>query len=200
MCGSLRQPSFKEFEDKILGTIFLLVGMPLMVVVAVLIKLTSPGPVLYVQKRQGVGGSRFRVYKFRTMRCRGRNARSNSGVNATARVTWLGRFLRATSIDELPQLFNVIKGEMSLVGPRPHPLTLNRRYVDVVEQLRWRHCVKPGMTGLAQINGSRGPIRTTNDMRRRIQYDLEYIECWSPMLDLKIIGLTLLRGFLQRES
>lgn len=199
MCGSLRQPSFKEFEDKILGTIFLLVGMPLMVVVAVLIKLTSPGPVLYVQKRQGVGGSRFRVYKFRTMRCRGRNARSGA-INATARITWLGRFLRTTSIDELPQLFNVIKGEMSLVGPRPHPLTLNRRYVDVVEGLRWRHCVKPGMTGLAQINGARGPIRTTNDMRRRIQYDLEYIECCSPMLDLKIIGLTLLSGFLQRES
>jgi len=212
MCGYLRQSGFKEFEDKVLGAIFLLLGMPLMVVVAVLIKLTSPGPVLYVQKRHGFGGRRIRVYKFRTMRCRRRTARSglatssngfhsnSASVNARARVTSLGRVLRATSIDELPQLFNVMKGEMSLVGPRPHPVKLNQRYMATVEELPVRHCVKPGMTGLAQINGARGPIRTTNDMRRRVQYDLEYIQCWSPMLDLKIIGITLLKGFLQRES
>jgi putative colanic acid biosynthesis UDP-glucose lipid carrier transferase len=212
MCGPVQHRGFKELEDKLLGALFLLVSLPVMGIAALLIKLTSPGPVIFVQKRHGLYGKRIRVYKFRTMhgpRLR-RQARAHAFHQrspAAARwrgsppgVTPVGWMLRVTSIDELPQLFNVIKGDMSLVGPRPHPVRLNLQYMSAVDRLAWRHCVKPGITGLAQISGARGPIRTAEDMQRRVEYDLEYIRKWSPMLDLKIIGLTFLKGIINRQS
>jgi lipopolysaccharide/colanic/teichoic acid biosynthesis glycosyltransferase len=212
MCDPKVQKIFKAIEDRLLGTLFLLAGLPVMVIASILIKLTSPGPVLFIQKRKGLNGERIRVFKFRTMQDRRQRSKSRSrtgrpdpsrgGANGYARQvkTPVGRLLRATSIDELPQLFNVIKGDMSLVGPRPHPPRLDRQYMKTIEHLPLRNSIKPGITGLAQISGSRGPIRSADDMRRRVDYDLEYIRKWSPILDLKIIGLTLVKGFINRET
>jgi lipopolysaccharide/colanic/teichoic acid biosynthesis glycosyltransferase len=115
------------------------------------------------------------------------------------RVTPLGRFLRRTSLDELPQFFNVLKGEMSIVGPRPHALKHNRQFASSIGELMRRHYVKPGITGLAQINGARGETRTIEDMRKRVTFDLEYIRTWSLWLDLKIIVLTVFRGFINNQ-
>ena len=116
------------------------------------------------------------------------------------RVTRVGRFLRSTSLDELPQLFNVLKGEMSLVGPRPHAVAHNEYYGDLLERYANRHCVKPGMTGWAQVNGFRGPTETPEKMRKRVEHDLHYIENWSLGLDLKILALTPFVGFVGRNA
>ncbi|MEA2172835.1 MAG: putative colanic acid biosysnthesis UDP-glucose lipid carrier transferase [Blastocatellia bacterium] len=176
----------KNLEDKTLAVVFLFMSMPVIIVTALIIKLTGSGPVLFRQVRHGLDEKPFSIYKLRTMR--------------DGRITRLGRILRFTSIDELPQLYNVLRGDMSLVGPRPHPVELNERYGDVIKGYRLRLSVKPGLTGLAQINGSRGPIRSRKDMRRRIQLDLKYIDNWSLMMDLKIIGLTIVSGLINRES
>src|SRR5262249_21714637 len=136
----------------------------------------------------GLGGRRFRIWKVRTMRSqRGRQR---------CRVSAMGSWIRATSIDELPQLLNVIRGEMSLVGPRPHPISLNRKYRGIVAGFHVRHLVKPGMTGLAQMSGARGAIRDAVDMRRRIHLDLSYVERWSLGMDLWILAQTPIRGVL----
>jgi putative colanic acid biosynthesis UDP-glucose lipid carrier transferase len=176
----------KNLEDKTLATVFLFMSMPVIIITALLIKFTKSGPVLFRQVRHGLDGKPFSIYKLRTMR--------------DGRITRLGRILRFTSIDELPQFYNVLRGDMSLVGPRPHPVELNERYGHVIKGYRLRLSVKPGLTGLAQINGSRGPIRSRKDMRRRIQLDLKYIDNWSLGMDLKIIGLTIVSGLINRES
>nr|MBA3709846.1 sugar transferase [Planctomycetota bacterium] len=242
-----------------------------------LVKLTSPGPVFFIQERHGLNGKRIKVFKFRTMfhgtpvavqgsdggpalepklseqvaqsakRSASRRHKSlrleaavamgierftneierlgtrgavlrpsaalvaqrtfsdlspSDFVQAHAgdpRITPLGRVLRRTSLDELPQFFNVLMGDMSIVGPRPHAIKHNQQFANSVVELMRRHYVKPGITGLAQINGSRGETRSIDDMRRRITYDLEYIRNWSLWLDLKIILLTVFKGFINRQ-
>jgi len=204
--------TLKWIEDKAFATLILICVAPLLVLIAVAVKVTSPGPVFFLQARHGLNGRAFRVFKFRTM-CEvplrpvaagaaGPAGDESAFVQARVgdlRVTWLGRILRQTSLDELPQFFNVLRGDMSIVGPRPHPLALNHQYLDAVSDLMRRHYVKPGITGLAQISGARGETRTVESMRRRVQFDLEYIHRWSLWLDLRIILVTAVKGFFNRH-
>lgn len=173
---------------------------PLLIGIAIAIKATSPGPVLFGQKRYGLRNHRFRIYKFRTMRV---DAGDQTGVRQTTsndpRVTPIGRFLRKTSLDELPQLFNVLVGDMSLVGPRPHVpgmLAGARLYEDLVPYYFHRHAVRPGITGLAQVSGCRGSTVEPSSAMDRIDYDLRYIETWSVWLDIKIMFKTARQEFL----
>lgn len=182
-------------EDKVLGTLALLLAAPVMGIIALLIKLDSPGPVFFIQERFGFNNNGIRVLKFRTMYS---NLGDSSGALRTLRedprVTRIGRVLRTVSLDELPQLINVLKGDMSLVGPRPHAITMragNRLYADAVEEYFHRHRVRPGMTGWAQVNGCRGEIDTVGKAHSRVEHDLWYIENWSIWLDLKILAMTL---------
>ena len=186
--------------DYVLGAISLVLFAPLMLAVALAIKLDSPGPVLFKQRRHGYNHRLIHVYKFRTMRVAEDGAVVVQARKDDDRVTRIGKFLRRTSIDELPQLFNVLKGEMSLVGPRPHAVAHNQLYCDRLERYANRHCVKPGMTGWAQIHGFRGPTEDPEKMRKRVQMDLYYIENWSISLDLKIIALTPFVGFVHRNA
>jgi exopolysaccharide biosynthesis polyprenyl glycosylphosphotransferase len=181
----------KWIEDKFLGTVVLILVSPLLAITAILIKLDSQGPVFFVQRRFGLNNEVIRVLKFRTMHC----ARCDpSGAQRTVRndprVTRVGRVLRWLSIDELPQLINVLRGDMSLIGPRPHAIAMkagDRLYCDAVEQYLHRHRVKPGVTGWAQVNGLRGEVDTFEKAHARVAHDLYYIEHWSPWLDLKIL-------------
>jgi lipopolysaccharide/colanic/teichoic acid biosynthesis glycosyltransferase len=173
---------------------------PLLIVIAITIKLTSPGPVFFFQYRYGFRNRYFKIYKFRSMRT---SAGDRSGVKQTvqgdSRVTAIGKILRKTSLDEIPQLINVIKGDMSLVGPRPHVpgmLAAQLLYEDLVPYYFQRHSARPGITGLAQISGCRGSTIEAGRAISRIDYDLEYIEKWSLSMDIKIILLTVRREFL----
>ena len=257
--------AIKWIEDKALGALFLALATPVMLGVAVAIKVVSPGPVLFSQPRHGLGGREFRVLKFRTMhhgtappprppavsarsatqtrlppiptsdaddelvpqdptivsggpggaggvlvaRRAARPPRRTVGdlapdhfVQATTddpRIFPLGRFLRRTSLDELPQFLNVLLGDMSIVGPRPHAVRHNQQYIVEISDLMRRHLVKPGITGLAQISGARGETRSVQEMRARIGYDLSYIRNWSLLLDLRIISMTVICGFVNRQ-
>jgi Undecaprenyl-phosphate glucose phosphotransferase len=181
----------KILEDKILGVLLLVILSPLMVLISILIKLDSKGPVFFVQKRFGFNNRVIRVFKFRTMYIdRGDLTGAQRTVKNDPRVTRIGRVLRALSVDELPQLFNVVRGDMSLVGPRPHAIEMkagDRLYCQAVEQYLHRHRVKPGITGWAQVNGLRGEVDTLEKANARVIYDLYYIEKWSPGLDFKIL-------------
>ncbi|MGH8523078.1 MAG: undecaprenyl-phosphate glucose phosphotransferase, partial [Gammaproteobacteria bacterium] len=180
----------KELLDRLLA-VFILIGIsPLMLLIAAAIKLTSPGPAIFKQTRHGGDGEPFTVYKFRTLRVGPPPVQSDQVTRNDPRVTRLGLFLRRTSLDELPQFFNVIEGTMSIVGPRPHPVALNDLYRDQVERYMWRHKVKPGITGWAQVNGLRGETDTLDKMVARVEHDLAYIRNWSPWLDIKILFLT----------
>jgi exopolysaccharide biosynthesis polyprenyl glycosylphosphotransferase len=262
--------ALKWIEDKVFSIAILALIMPLLGVIAAAVKITSPGPVLFIQERHGINGKPIRVYKFRTMRhaaavsgpeddggpalearssarspsrrhrslrleaavamglerfthelnrfgTRGAMLRPSAALVAQRiygdlapddfvqakpndpRITPIGNFLRKTSLDELPQFFNVLKGDMSIVGPRPHAIKHNQQFAVSIGELMRRHYVKPGITGLAQINGARGETRCIEDMRRRISLDLEYIRSWSLWLDIKIIVLTVVRGFINRQ-
>jgi putative colanic acid biosynthesis UDP-glucose lipid carrier transferase len=186
--------------DYVLGAISLIVFAPLMLAVALAIKLESRGPVFFKQRRHGYNHRLIHVYKFRTMHAAEDGAVVVQARKDDDRITRVGKFLRRTSIDELPQLFNVLKGEMSLVGPRPHAVSHNQLYCERLERYANRHCVKPGMTGWAQIHGFRGPTEDPEKMRKRVQMDLYYIENWSISLDLKIIALTPFVGFVHRNA
>jgi Undecaprenyl-phosphate glucose phosphotransferase len=186
--------------DYLLGALSLILFAPLMLAVALAIKLDSPGPVLFKQRRHGYNHRLIHVYKFRTMRLAEDGAVVVQARKDDERVTRVGKLLRRTSIDELPQLFNVLKGEMSLVGPRPHAVAHNQLYCERLDRYANRHCVKPGMTGWAQIHGFRGPTEDPEKMRKRVQMDLYYIENWSISLDLKIIALTPFVGFVNRNA
>ncbi len=165
------------------------------------VKFSSPGPVLFRQKRQGWDGRHFTVYKFRSMVVhREGSGQLTQASKGDARVTPLGAFLRRTSLDELPQFFNVLQGTMSIVGPRPHAIEHNEQYKDLVDDYMLRHKVKPGITGWAQINGWRGETDTIEKMRKRVEYDLYYIENWSLWFDLRIILLTVFKGFIDRNA
>jgi putative colanic acid biosynthesis UDP-glucose lipid carrier transferase len=163
-----------------------------MALIALLVKLTSPGPVLFKQKRYGLVGEEIGVWKFRSMRCCDNGDKVRQATKNDTRVTPLGRILRSTSLDELPQLFNVLGGSMSLVGPRPHASAHNEEYRRLIEGYMLRHKVKPGITGLAQVSGSRGETETLEKMERRVEFDHSYIREWSLWLDIKILLKTAL--------
>ncbi|MFM9978674.1 MAG: undecaprenyl-phosphate glucose phosphotransferase [Sphingomonadaceae bacterium] len=181
----------KELQDRVLAAIGILLLSPILIAAAIAIRLESKGPILFVQRRFGFNNLEIDVLKFRSMY---HDRADLSGADRTLkddpRVTKVGKFIRRTSIDELPQLFNVLRGEMSLVGPRPHPLAMkvgDRYYFDAVRNYGARHRVKPGITGLAQVRGLRGEINTIDRAKRRVEYDVYYIEHWSPLLDIRII-------------
>jgi exopolysaccharide biosynthesis polyprenyl glycosylphosphotransferase len=184
----------KEIEDVTLGLLLLLFLAPLFAVVALAIKLDSPGPVFFRQRRYGLNNRLIGVYKFRTMHHHLRDVRAERLITRNdPRVTRVGAFLRKTSLDELPQLFNVLRGEMSIVGPRPHALSAkaaDRLYEEVVAEYAVRHRVKPGITGWAQVNGWRGETDTIEKIQKRVEHDLYYVENWSLALDIKILLLT----------
>ena len=179
----------KRFIDIILSSIALIFLLPLFIIVSVVIKSTSKGPAIYVQKRNGMNGKIFNMYKFRSMRIHDEKKYIQTQIN-DKRVTQVGKLLRKLSIDELPQLANVLKGDMSLVGPRPHAEEINRKYRKQIVNFMSRHTIKPGITGLAQINGYRGGD-DLESMKKRTEYDLSYINNWSIIQDIKIILLTI---------
>ncbi|MBW7981431.1 undecaprenyl-phosphate glucose phosphotransferase [Enterobacillus tribolii] len=185
----------KRAEDLILGGIITLLITPLMLLIAIGIKLTSRGPVIFRQDRYGLSGQKITVYKFRSMRVMENADVVKQATKNDPRVTRFGSFLRRKSLDELPQFINVLQGRMSIVGPRPHAVTHNEEYRKLVENYMIRHKVKPGITGLAQINGYRGEVDTLDKMEKRVQYDIDYIQGWSLWLDLKIIFSTITKGF-----
>jgi putative colanic acid biosynthesis UDP-glucose lipid carrier transferase len=189
----------KQALDYVGAAVGLVLLFPLMVFAAIAIKLDSQGPVFFQQRRNGFNQRVIKVYKFRTMTV----TEDDKVVQASRgdrRVTRVGRVLRATSIDELPQLINVLKGEMSLVGPRPHAISHNEHYGKYLRRYTHRHAVKPGITGLAQVNGFRGPTEDLELMRKRIECDLEYIENWSLWLDIKIIARTIVAGCIHKNA
>jgi putative colanic acid biosynthesis UDP-glucose lipid carrier transferase len=166
---------------------------PLLLGIAWAVKRSSPGPVLFRQRRYGLDGREILVYKFRTMTVLEDGSHVPQATRTDSRVTRVGRFLRRYSLDELPQLFNVLQGTMSLVGPRPHAVAHNEEYRQLIKGYMVRHKAPPGITGLAQINGCRGETSRVEEMQARVNYDLEYLRRWSPLLDLKILALTAVR-------
>lgn len=196
----------KRCEDLVLGGVATVLLTPVMLAVALLVKLDSPGPVLFRQARQGFNNNVITVLKFRTMVHRPEPERPEperdvpQAKRDDARVTRIGRLLRRTSLDELPQLLNVLRGEMSLVGPRPHAVAHNRLYAGQIDAYLGRHRVQPGITGWAQVNGLRGETDTLDKMQRRVEYDLAYIDNWSVLLDLKILVLTAISVVFDRDA
>jgi Undecaprenyl-phosphate glucose phosphotransferase len=194
----------KRLLDLSLGLLLLVLLLPVLVAIAVLVKLDSPGPILFRQPRLGFNDRPFTVLKFRSMHA---NASDLMAARQTSRrdprVTRVGKWLRKLSLDELPQLFNVLSGDMSLVGPRPHaPHTTagGQLLKDAMAEYVIRHQVRPGITGWAQVNGARGELVTTDDLRRRVTYDLEYIQKWSLRFDLRIISMTVLREVFSKHA
>jgi Undecaprenyl-phosphate glucose phosphotransferase len=185
----------KGGEDFLIGGVITLLLLPLLAIIALAIKLNSPGPIIFKQRRHTFNNREFDIFKFRTMRWNPVAAAGNlkQTTRHDDRVTRVGRFLRSSSLDELPQLFNVLKGDMSLVGPRPHAVNMrteDRLGPEITDMYAHRHRVKPGITGWSQVNGARGATDTTAQLRRRVELDLHYIENWSLLLDLKILVLT----------
>jgi putative colanic acid biosynthesis UDP-glucose lipid carrier transferase len=181
----------KRTADLVFGTLLLALAAVPMLVIGLLIKLGSPGPVFFRQRRYGLDGREILVWKFRTMTCCDNGHDVRQATRDDKRVTAVGRFLRRTSLDELPQLLNVVEGSMSLVGPRPHANAHNELYRSLIEGYMLRHKVKPGITGLAQVNGYRGETETLEKMERRVACDHQYIREWSFWMDLKILAKTL---------
>jgi putative colanic acid biosynthesis UDP-glucose lipid carrier transferase len=187
----------KRATDVALSTLGVVLTWPLMVLVAIAVKLSSPGPILFKQRRYGLNGDEIVVYKFRSMRVCEDGSVVVQAKKDDERTTAVGRFLRRTSLDELPQLFNVLEGTMSFVGPRPHAVAHNETYRKLISGYMIRHKIRPGMTGWAQVHGLRGETHTVEQMRLRVQYDLDYLRHWSLWLDLTILFKTaviVLRG------
>ncbi len=185
----------KRLADLMIATAALVLTAPVMLAVAIAIKVTMPGPVLFKQRRYGLDGQEIIVWKFRSMKVAEDGAVVKQATRDDDRITPLGRFLRRSSLDELPQFFNVLQGRMSVVGPRPHAVAHNEAYRKLIKGYMIRHKVKPGITGLAQINGARGETETVDKMALRIRYDLEYLRNWSLRLDLWIIYRTVMQAF-----
>jgi putative colanic acid biosysnthesis UDP-glucose lipid carrier transferase len=182
----------KRISDVFMGSALLLLLSPLLLLIALAIKVTSPGSVLFRQRRYGLDGKEIIVYKFRSMRVSEDGETVVQARRDDPRVTPIGRFLRKYSLDELPQIINVVQGRMSLVGPRPHAVAHNEEYRSVIKGYMLRHKVRPGITGLAQVNGCRGETRTVDEMRKRVEYDLDYLRHWSLGLDVSIILRTIM--------
>jgi putative colanic acid biosysnthesis UDP-glucose lipid carrier transferase len=185
-----RRRVLKRASDLALAGFGLLVAAPVMAVVAIAVKLSSPGPVLFRQRRHGADGKEIVVYKFRTMTVMEDGAAVAQAQRNDPRVTRLGRFLRKSSLDELPQLINVLQGRMSVIGPRPHALAHNEHYRGLITGYMRRHKVKPGLSGWAQVHGCRGETKTVDDMRARVEHDLYYLRNWSLWLDIRIVLMT----------
>ncbi len=184
-------PFVKRTEDIVVGSLLLVLALPLMVLIAIAIKLESPGPVVFKQRRRGHNMMDIDVYKLRTMRVMENGENLEQAQENDPRITRVGAILRRTSLDELPQLLNVLRGEMSLVGPRPHAIAHDTKWSEMITAYGIRHQVKPGITGLAQVRGCRGRIDGTEDLAARVDQDVAYIRNWSLGLDLKILARTI---------
>lgn len=180
----------KRLTDIILSLILLILVSPLLLVISIGVKLSSPGPIIFKQRRYGLDGKEINVYKFRSMTVWDDGDNVVQATKEDSRVTKLGAFLRKTSLDELPQFINVLQGKMSIVGPRPHAIAHNETYRKLIKGYMIRHKVKPGITGWAQVNGLRGETETLDKMQARIEHDIDYLRYWSPRLDLYIIMKT----------
>ena len=189
----------KRGSDIVLAVLIQILLLPIMLVIAIGVKLSSPGRIIFAQRRYGLNGEEIVVYKFRSMAVTEDGAVVNQAKKNDARVTRFGGFLRRTSLDELPQFFNVLQGRMSIVGPRPHAVAHNEQYRKLIQGYMLRHKVKPGITGWAQVNGYRGETDTLDKMRSRIEFDLEYLRNWSLALDLWIIVRTV-KEVLKKDS
>ena len=185
----------KRLSDVFISASALIMLSPIMLLIALAIKLKMPGPVLFRQRRYGLDGHEISVWKFRSMKVAEDGTEVRQATKDDDRITPLGRFMRRTSLDELPQFFNVLSGQMSVVGPRPHAVVHNETYRKLIKGYMIRHKVKPGITGLAQVNGARGETETVDKMELRIRYDLEYLRDWSLTLDLIIIWKTVWQAF-----
>jgi putative colanic acid biosysnthesis UDP-glucose lipid carrier transferase len=177
----------KRVSDIVLALIIMILISPVLAAVALGVKMSSPGPIIFKQKRNGLDGEEITVYKFRSMRVMDNGAVVKQATKGDSRITPFGAFIRRTSLDELPQFINVLQGRMSIVGPRPHAVAHNEEYRRLIKAYMVRHKVKPGITGWAQVNGLRGETETIDKMQARVEYDLEYLRNWSLVLDLQII-------------
>ena len=190
----------KRASDIVLATIILILISPLMLAIAIGVKLSSPGPVIFKQRRNGLDGEEIIVYKFRSMTTQDNGPVVAQATKNDPRITRFGAFIRRTSLDELPQFINVLQGQMSIVGPRPHAVAHNEQYREIIKAYMVRHKVKPGITGWAQVNGHRGETDTLDKMKARVEYDLEYLRNWSLALDLQIIVRTIRLVFFDRHA
>jgi putative colanic acid biosynthesis UDP-glucose lipid carrier transferase len=191
----------KLIFDRLFALAAIVVLSPLFAALAVAIKLTSPGPVFFTQERKGIDGQPFRIYKFRSMTVhREEHGQVTPAARVDARVTKVGAFIRRTSLDELPQFFNVLLGQMSVVGPRPHAIEHDNLYKDLVYGYMYRYRIKPGITGWAQVNGYRGTTTKVEKMETRVKFDLFYIHNWSFWFDMRIVFITIFKGFVGRNA
>jgi len=190
----------KRICDVALASVLLVLLSPVMLAVAIAVRLTSAGPVIFRQRRHGLDGQEIVIYKFRSMSTLDNGAEIRQATRADVRLTAIGAFLRRTSLDELPQFLNVLQGRMSIVGPRPHAVAHNELYRRLIKAYMVRHKVRPGITGWAQINGSRGETDTLDKMKTRVEYDLAYLRNWSLVLDLQIIARTIKLVFFDRKA
>lgn len=190
----------KRFSDIVLASLILVLIAPVLLVTAIGVKLSSPGPVIFRQRRNGLDGGEIVVYKFRSMRSQDNGPVVHQATKDDPRITRFGAFIRRTSLDELPQFINVLQGRMSIVGPRPHAVAHNEEYRRLIKAYMVRHKVKPGITGWAQVNGHRGETDTIEKMQARVEYDLEYLRNWSLGLDLQIIVRTIRLVFFDRHA
>ena len=185
----------KRISDIVLSSLILLLISPVMLFIALAVKFSSPGPAIFAQRRNGLDGEEIVVFKFRSMRAMDNGSVVKQATRDDPRITPFGAFIRRTSLDELPQFFNVLQGSMSIVGPRPHAVAHNEMYRKMIKAYMVRHKVKPGITGWAQVNGHRGETDTLEKMQARVEYDLEYLRNWSLGLDLVIILRTIKTAF-----
>ena len=187
----------KRIVDIVVSLVGLVVASPIMLIAAIAVGCTSKGPIIFKQERIGLHNKPFRMYKFRTMRVQMPSAEQKAWTTKDdPRVTKVGKFLRRTSIDELPQLFNILKGDMSVVGPRPERPQFVEQFKEEIPRYMVKHQVRPGLTGWAQINGYRGDT----SIKKRIEYDIFYIENWTMSFDVKIMFLTIFRGFINKNA
>ncbi|HKM15984.1 MAG TPA: sugar transferase [Marinospirillum sp.] len=187
-----------SLQNKLLAALILLLLLPLLFTLALLIRLTSKGPVLFKQQRLGLNKQPFAIYKFRTMRVSAPQV-FKAAMPGDMRITKLGHFLRKTSLDELPQLLNVLKGEMALVGPRPYVLEQNQHYERVFANYHLRYTVPPGMTGWAQVKGLRGYVKSDTEMQQRVNADIYYVQHKTLLFDIKIMLRTIIHGFINNQ-
>ncbi|MCC7099129.1 MAG: undecaprenyl-phosphate glucose phosphotransferase [Rubrivivax sp.] len=190
----------KRASDLVLASLILLLVWPFMLIIAIAVRLGSPGPAIFRQRRNGLDGEEIVVYKFRSMTTQDNGEVVHQATRDDPRVTPLGAFLRRTSLDELPQFVNVLQGRMSIVGPRPHAVAHNAQYRELIKAYMVRHKVRPGITGWAQVNGHRGETDTLEKMQARVEYDLEYLRNWSLLLDLQIVARTIKLVFFDRKA
>lgn len=198
--NNLTNRVIKRAEDIFLSILILILILPILLIIAVAVKVTSKGPVLFKQKRYGLNGKDIVVWKFRSMKVMEDDDHVPQATKDDTRFTKIGAFLRRTSLDELPQFFNTLTGRMSIVGPRPHAKAHNEQYRGLIQKYMLRHTVKPGITGWAQINGFRGETETLDKMEKRVHFDLYYIDNWSFWMDIKIILLTIVKGFINKNA